>query len=155
MIKLEDSIEIRASARDVYARLVEFLSSRESYRAWHPEHVELRWTRGEPMREGSVLYVEEYLQGHLHPLTYRITRIVPNELVAYRPLFPLSIISTGNAFRIDAIDEARCTFSADGVIRFPLWLFKKLSKNHEGKLAASKQHMKEEGENLKKAAESQ
>ncbi len=153
MIKLEDSIEIQASAGDVYAKLMEYLSRRESYQEWHPEHVDLRWTHGEPLRVGSILYVEEYLQGHLHPLKYRITKVIPNELVSFRPLFPLSIIATGNTFRVDAIDEESCTFSADGYIRFPLWLFKRLNKNHEGKLLASKQHMKEEGENLKKAVE--
>ena len=42
-------------------------------------------------------------------------------------------------------------FTASGRIRFPLWLFKKVHKKHEEKLKASEQHMKEEGENLKRA----
>ena len=152
MIKLMDSIEIQASAHDGYAKLVEYLSGRESYQAWHPEHVNLRW-RGEPMRVGSILDIEERLQGHLHRLKFRITKVVPDELVAYRPLFPLALIATGNTFRFDAIDEKTCTFSASGCIRFPMWLFKRVSRNHEGKLLASKQHMKEEGERLRAAVE--
>lgn len=155
MITLRDSIEIRANANEVFAQLVEYMSNREAYQSWHPEHVDLRWIEGAPMQEGSIMYAEEYLQGYLHKLKFRITRIVPNELIAYRPLFPLSIIATGNTFKIQSKGEDRCVFSADGHIRFPLWLFKKMHKNHEGKLVASKQHMKEEGENIKKAVENE
>lgn len=40
-----------------------------------------------------------------------------------------------------------------GKIRFPLWLFKKMHKKHEGNLEASEQNMKEEEESLKRALE--
>ena len=153
MIRLTDTIEIHAPAVKVYEQLASYLTSKESYLSWHPEHVDLRWIKGEPVREGSILYIEEYLQGYLHKLKYRMTRIVPNESIAYRPLFPLSVIATGNTFKIESRGEDRCVFSADGHIRFPLWLFKKMHKKHEGKLVASKQHMKEEGENIKQAVE--
>lgn len=155
MITLKDSIQINASADKVFSQLVENLSNRESYKLWHPEHVDLRWIKGEPVREGSILYAEEYLHGHLHKLKYRITKIVPNELIAYAPLFPLSIIATGNSFRIVSKGENRCVISSEGHIRFPLWLFKKVHKSHEGKLVASEKHMKEEGENIKKAVEAE
>ena len=155
MITLKYSIEINASADKVFNQLVENLSNRESYKLWHPEHVELRWIKGEPVREGSILYAEEYLDGNLHKLKFRITKIVPNKLIAYAPLFPLSIIATGNSFRTVSKGENRCVFSSEGHIRFPLWLFKKVHKAHEGKLVASEKHMKEEGENLKKILESE
>ena len=153
MIRLEDSIEISAPAGDVFAKLAEYLTDREAYLSWHPEHVDLRWFKGEPMREGSVLYAEEYLHGRLHKLKFRVTKVVANELISYRPLFPLSIIATGNRFRFEPRGADRCAFIADGHIRFPLWLFKRMHKEHEGKLAASKKHMKEEGENIKRAVE--
>jgi len=155
MITIKDSIEINASADKVFNQLVENLSNRESYKLWHPEHVDLRWIKGEPVREGSILYAEEYLHGHLHKLRYRITKIVPNKLIAYAPLFPLSIIATGNSFKTVSKGENRCVFSSEGHIRFPLWLFKKVHKSHEGKLVASEKHMKEEGENIKKAVEAE
>jgi hypothetical protein len=153
MITLKHSIEINASADKVFNQLVENLSNRESYKLWHPEHVDLRWIKGEPVREGSILYAEEYLHGKLHKLKYRITKIVPNRLIAYAPLFPLSIIATGNSFRTVSKGENRCVFSSEGYIRFPLWLFKKVHKSHEGKLVASEKHMKEEGENIKNTVE--
>jgi len=153
MITLKDSIEIRADADEVFAQLVEYLSDRESYQSWHPEHVDLRWIKGEPLQVGSIMCAEEYLHGYLHTLKFRVTKVVPSELISYRPLFPLSIIATGNTFRFEPNGDRCCIFTADGHIRFPLWLFKKMHKNHEGKLVASKQHMKEEGENLKKKVE--
>ncbi len=155
MITLGHSIEMNASADKVFNQLVENLSNRESYKLWHPEHVDLRWIKGEPVREGSILYAEEYLDGNLHKLKYRITKIVPDELIAYAPLFPLSIIATGNCFRTVSKGENRCVFSSEGHIRFSLWLFKKVHKSHEGKLVASEKHMKEEGENIKKAVEAE
>ena len=153
MITLKDSIEINANADRVFMQLVEYISNRESYKSWHPEHVDLRWIKGEPVREGSIMYIEEYLQGHLHKLSYRITKIVSNIMIVFRPLFPLSIIATGNIFLLEPKSENSCIFTASGRIRLPLWLFKKLHKTHEGKLQASEQHMKEEGENLKRALE--
>ena len=155
MITLKNSIEINASAEKVFDQLVKNLSDSESYRSWHPEHVDLRWIKGEPVREGSILYAEEYLDGNLHKLKFRITRVVPNNLIAYAPLFPLSIIATGNSFSAVSKGENRCVFSSEGHIRFPLWLFKKIHKCHEGKLVASEKHMKEEGENIKKAVEAE
>ncbi len=78
---------------------------------------------------------------------------MPNWLIAYAPLFPLSIIATDNAFRTVSKGEHRCVFSSEGHVRFPLWLFKKVHKSHEDKLVASEKHMREEGENIKKAVE--
>jgi len=40
-----------------------------------------------------------------------------------------------------------------GSLRLPIWLFKKLHKKHKNKIEATKQHMKEEGENLNRALE--
>lgn len=60
------------------------MKDRESYRAWHPDYVDIRWIKGEPLREGSIVYVEEYLQGDLHKLKFRITKIMPNRLIEYR-----------------------------------------------------------------------
>ncbi|MFC2106282.1 SRPBCC family protein [Candidatus Bipolaricaulota bacterium] len=153
MIRLTDAIEINAPVEKVYAQLARYLTSKDAYLSWHPEHVDLCWIKGEPMQVGSILVGEEYLHGQLHKLKFRVTKIVPNKLISYRPLFPLSIIATGNTFRFEPKGADRCTFIADGHIRFPKWLFLRMHKEHPGKLAASEQHMKEEGENIKNAVE--
>ena len=37
-----------------------------------------------PLREESVIYVEEYLHGKLHKLKLRITKIEPNSRIEYK-----------------------------------------------------------------------
>ena len=154
MIKLKDSIEVNATPEKVFKWLVQRIKDQESYQAWHPDHVNIRWIKGKPLQEGSILYAEEYLHGDLHKLKFRITRVVPNRLIEYRSLFPLSILSPGNRFLIEPTGESSCIFTATGSLRIPRWLFKKLHKKHEHKIEATEQHMKEEGENLKRILES-
>jgi hypothetical protein len=153
MIELSDSIEVKAAPEEVFEWLVQRFRDKESYRAWHPEHVDIRWIKGEPLREGSIVYAEEYLQGDLHKLKFRITKLIPNKLIEYRSLFPLSLLAPGNKFSIEPTGGDGCIFTASGSLRIPRWLFKKMHKKHEGKIEATERHMREEGENLKKALE--
>ncbi len=153
MIILEDSIEVNSTPEKVFDWLAQRMTDKESYQRWHPEHVDLQWLRGEPVQEGSILAIEEYLNDNLQKLKYRITRVVRPSLIEFKPLFPLSLIATGNRFIIEKTGENSCIFKAWGKIRFPKWLFLKMHKAHPGKLAASLRHMQEEGENLKKAVE--
>jgi hypothetical protein len=150
---IEDSIEINASAENVFNCLLQNIRDKESYRAWHSEHKDIQWLKGPPLSEGSIMYIEEYLQGFLLKQKYKIIKIVPNKEIKYRVLFPLSLIAPENKFYIKTTGENSCIFTAMGKINMPTWLFYRLHKSHKHKLEASKQHMKEEGKNLKKAAE--
>ena len=150
---MSDSIEVEATPEEVFAWLVQRMRHKESYQAWHPDHVDLRWIKGEPVKEGSIAYAEEYLHGVLHRLRFRVVKIIPNRRIDYQPLFPLSLLATGNAFVIEPKGEGRCIFTASGMLRLPRWLFERIAKRHKGKIDATKQHMKEEGQNLKKALE--
>ena len=153
MITLKDSIEIKATPDKVFEWLVQRFKDKESYQSWHPDHVDIHWIKGEPLQEGSIVYAEEYLHGDLHKLKFRITKIVPNRVIEYRSLFPLSILAPGNTFLIEPKGGNRCIFTAMGSLRIPRWLFEKLHKKHKGKIEATEKHMKEEGENLKRALE--
>ena len=137
MINLKDSIEVKASPEKVFQWLMQRMKDKESYQAWHPDHVDIRWIKGEPLQEGSIVYAEEYLHGDLHKLKFRITKIVPNRLIEYRCLFPLSIIASGNKFIIEPKGRDSCIFTASGSLRFPWWLFVRVHKNINTKL---KQH---------------
>ncbi len=152
MIHMKDTIEVKAPPEKVYAWLLQRMTNAESYKEWHPDHVDLKWIKGPPMAEGSIIYAEEYLHGELHKLKFRITKVVPNQKIEYQSLFPLSLLAPGNQFLIQATPEG-CVFTASGSLRIPEWLFKKMHKKHEHKLEATARHMKEEGENLKKAVE--
>ena len=153
MITLKDSIEVEATPEEVFNWLVQRLQDRESYQAWHPDHVDIRWIRGGQVQEGSVVYAEEYLHGVLHKLKFRNVKVVPNRLIEYRSLFPLSLLAPANSFVIKPRGEGRCTFTAQGSLRIPRWLFERMHPKHKGKIEATECHMREEGENLKKALE--
>jgi hypothetical protein len=153
MITLKDSIEVDATPEEVFNWLVQRLQDKESYQAWHPDHVDIRWIKGEPLQEGSVLYAEEYLHGVLHKLKFRINKVVPNCLIEYRILFPMSLLAPANSFVIEPKGERRCTFTAQGSLRIPRWLFERMHPKHKGKIEATERHMREEGENLKRAVE--
>ena len=153
MIEMRDSIEIDAPVERVYDCLVRSLQDLESYRAWHPEHHAIEWLKGRPVEQGSVVRIEEYLNGVLTSLTFRFVEVVPGRLIRYRVRFPVSIIAPENRFEFEAIGAGRCRFTAYGRIRMPMWLFLKSHPAHAGKLKGSMQHMKEEGERLKRMAE--
>ena len=156
MITLKDSIEVEASPEKVFGWIAQRLRDKEACLAWHPDHVELRWIKGAPLEEGSVLYAAEYLGGKLYSMKLRVTKIVPNRVIEYRSLFPASIFAPGNAFRVEPKGENSCVFTATvGLrgLRLPRLPFRKPRKDNTYRLKAVQQHMKEEGENLKKAVE--
>lgn len=145
---LTDSIKIKASPEEIFSFLIG-LKDTESYKAWHPDHVVMRWIKGEPFTEGSIAYFEEYLHGKIHKARFICTKVVPNRLIEYQPPFPLSIIFSGNQFIIETADEGDCIFKATVKVRMGP-LSRRLSRRQ---LDGVKRHMKEEGENLKAMVE--
>ncbi|MBN1916939.1 MAG: SRPBCC family protein [Verrucomicrobia bacterium] len=147
MIRLEHSIEVNAAAERVFEWLVRHLTDKEAYCAWHPDHVDLRWIKGEPGREGSIVYAEEVIHGAMQKLRFRITKVVPNHEIVYRPLFPVSLIVPANTFLIEPTGDGRCTYTVNGSIRLPHWLFRR------GRIESTLCHIRKEGEALKAALE--
>jgi hypothetical protein len=83
---LTDSIEIRTTPEKIFEFFYSLVDD-ASYRAWHPDdHVAMRWTKGSPWQEGSVIYAEEYIDGELQKLTFVVTRVVPNREIEYVPV---------------------------------------------------------------------
>ncbi|MFX0198417.1 MAG: SRPBCC family protein [Candidatus Hodarchaeota archaeon] len=153
-IYLKDSVEIRTTPEKVFDFFVHLVDD-ESYRAWHPDdHVALRWIKGQPWEEGSVVYAEEYVHGKLHKLKFLITKVVPNREIEFMPLSRLlRIYFPKNTFTIEPKGDT-CVFTSTGCLRVGR-IVKILAKNKlEAGLASVKKHMKEEGENLKRILES-
>lgn len=148
MATLKDSIGIKGSPEEIFNGLVKVFSSKENFKAWHEDHIQCQWIRGEPFEVGSILYVEEYLHNKLHKLKFIGTRLEPNKIIEYKLQFPASIICTGGTFAIEPNGE-KCIFVATLSFRMG-WLFSALAKS---RVDAIKKHMKEEGENLKKTIE--
>lgn len=154
-IHLTDSVEIRTSPEKVFDFLIHIIDN-ESYRKWHPQdHVALRWIKGQPWLEGSVVYAEEYIHGKLHKLKFLITKVVPNRRIEFAPHSRLlRIYFPMNAFAIEPKGRT-CVFTTTATMRVGR-VVKMLAGNILDKgLAGAKKHMKEEAENLKKILEAQ
>jgi hypothetical protein len=148
MTTLRDSIEIRATPKKVFNWFLT-LKGKADYQSWHPDHVDLHWTRGEPFAEGSIVYFEEYIYKKLLKGRFLCTKRVPGKMIEYRPLFPWSIFMSKGTFVMEPEGQRNCIFTATICLR-PGSLFRKFSRNL---IEALNHHMKEEGENLKKILE--
>lgn len=149
-----DSIEIETTPEAIFNFLTS-IEDDESYRAWHmSDHVTFRWIQGQPWKEGSIMYAEEYLHGKLHKFKFMVTKIVPNEKIVYSPVSRLlRIFFPKNEFIIKG-KEATSLFIASVNFRVG-WIGKKFFQKSINKgLSSVKKHMKEEGENIKLILES-
>lgn len=148
MISIKDSIGVDAPAEMVFSWLMNIRTAKD-YQTWHPDHVDCQWTKGEPFQEGSVALFVEYLHGKPHKLRFRCTRVIPNTLIEYEPSFPMSILMSRSQFVIEPKCEGSCRFTA--VINFREAPF--FERLFDKQMESLKQHMKEEGENLKRIIE--
>jgi len=150
---LTDSIEIRTTPEKVF-EFFRSLVDDASYRAWHPDdHVTMRWTKGSPCQEGSVVYAEERMHGKLHKLTFVTTKVVPNRQIEFSPVsWFLRRYFPKNTFSIEPKGDS-CVFTATIHIRLPLLPRLLAKKSVERGLSSVRKHIKEEGENLKKILE--
>ena len=148
MVTLIDTIEIKATPQEVFAWLTS-LKRRQDYQSWHPDHVDLRWTRGEPFAEDSIVYFQEYIHGKLHKASFLCTQTVPNKLIEYKPMFPWSLFMPTCKFVMEPKNHDACLFTATINLRVGP-LFQKFGGRQ---IEAVKRHMKEEGENLKRTLE--
>jgi hypothetical protein len=148
MDTVKDIIEIKTTPEKIFDGLIKVFSSQEYFKKWHKDHVKCQWLKGKPFEEGSILYVEEYLHGELHKMKFLTTQLEPNRKVEYRLLFPMSIICPRGSFTVEPKEESSI-FTATLTFRFG-WLFTKFAKSN---VEGMKNHMREEGENLKKLLE--
>ena len=82
---LTHSIEIRTTPEKIF----EFLSNLvddKSYRTWHSDdHVALRWLKGSPWQEGSVIYAEEYIEQIVPPDIFPLrSKMQVNSIVRHK-----------------------------------------------------------------------
>jgi hypothetical protein len=150
---LTDSIEIRTTPEKIFEFFYSLVDD-ASYRAWYPDdHVAMRWTKGSPWQEGSVVYAEEYIDGELQKLTFIVTRVVPNREIEYVPVSRFSRrYAPKYTFSVEPKDTS-CVFTAAVHVRVPLLPRLLAKKKVEGGLSSVRKHMQEEGENLKKILE--
>ena len=144
---LKDSIEINAPVEKVW----EFFDHLDvNYKSWHEDsHVTCRWLKGKPHEEGSIAYFEEILDGILCKIKAITTKVEKYRLVETKSPFPVSLIHTKGVYLFESKGTSS-VFTAINHFRIPFLFNKKLLSL----VAATENHMKEEGENLKRILES-
>jgi uncharacterized protein YndB with AHSA1/START domain len=116
-----------------------------NYTRWHKDHSLYRWLQPGGMAVGNRFYFEERIAGHDQKRIVRFTRVEPDRLIEFVPdnaliRFFLNRIS----FRIEPEDTG-CKFTQEIRIRIgPIGA----ALNRRG-FDAVRQHMHEEGDNLK------
>ncbi|MFA8436343.1 MAG: SRPBCC family protein [Marinifilaceae bacterium] len=150
-IIISDSIEINTSPE----RIWEFFTNlEENYKAWHPQdHIVFKWTRGKPMETGSRWYGEEVVRGKLYKLKGCIGEVIPNRKIVFKYSFPFSIVAPWFDWTIET-KGASSIFTARSCLRAGGFYQRYFKKHMVSKLEIYHQHVKEEGENLKRILES-
>ena len=149
-ITLSHTTEINASPETVYAF---FVNIEQNYTKWHPDHVVFRWIEGEALEEGATAYSEQYAHGSIHKMKPRFTKVIPNRRVEFSWMNPFHrFFAPRNVWKFESTPGG-CRFSAEHDIRLG-WISSRMDRVKRG-LDAGRQHLKEEGENLKRLVEAQ
>ena len=150
MISLRDSIEIRTTANQVFTWLE---SMPQEYGAWHPDHVACRVIQGSMLEVGCEIECKEYLHGKLHSMRFRMTKVIPDKRVE----FVIERMGRG-AFEVQVKEDvvifvAELDIGSGSPIFGPVFdlIF---SLFFPQRIEAMRQHMTEEGENLRAIFES-
>lgn len=104
------------------------------------------------MESGSGWYGEEVIRGKVFKLKGIIGEVIPNRRIVFRYSFPISLVSPGFEWLIKP-KGSNSVFTAKSYVRAGGLLYKLSRKEMEAKIAMSNQHVREEGENLKKILE--
>ncbi len=145
MISLRDCIEIHTSPRQIFVWLERMP---QEYKAWHPDHVGCRILHGSMLEVGSEIEFSEYLHRELHAIRFRIVRVIPDERVEFviRGMGWGAFEAQANGAMVNFIAELEIGSKVPVFGRIIDWAFMSLFKD---RIEALRQHMAEEGRNLK------
>jgi hypothetical protein len=130
-----------------------FVNIEKNYKTWHPEdHIFIKWIKGVPHEIGSIVHAEEYLCGKIHKITMRVADMEKNRKIAYRTLFPKSILYPKSEYFFEPKEEG-CVFTAVNYFTFPGFFYILARKRINAYIAATEKHIMEEGVNLKRSLE--
>ena len=149
MISLKDSVEIQTTPQELFAWLGQMP---QEYKAWHRDHVACRVIHGSILEVGSEIECQEYLHGKLHTMRFRMTKVIPDKRVEFeveglgRGIFEVQ--QTGN--NVMFVAGLDIGYDAPIIGRLFDFIF---SLFFEQRIESMRQHMVEEGENLKQLLE--
>jgi uncharacterized protein YndB with AHSA1/START domain len=148
---LTDSIEIETTPEAIWGF---FANLEKNYKAWHPrDHVVFRWTKGKPMESGSGWYGEEIVRGKVFKLKGTIGEVIPNRKIVFKYSLPISLVAPWFEWSIEPKGSIS-VFTARSYLRAGKFFLRYFKKEMEFKLELHRQHVREEGENLKRILES-
>ena len=144
---LEETTSVNAPAEDIYHF---FETMDENYERWHPDHIEFRWVNG-GLETGSEAYFEERIAGELQKKTVRFTEVVANRYIEFRPTsWLVGLLMPSISFTIDPATDG-CNFTQRIKVRTgPIG-----ARLNRREFDAVREHMKAEGENLKRILEAE
>ena len=146
MRELRDAVDIAAPPEQVWDWLTGLA---ENYTAWHPDHVEAHWERGQPHQVGSILLAVEDLGGRREVLRCELTSVEPPRRLEYRLRGGIGVLLRGGAFTVQPRDGGS-RFVASISYRFGRLTERVFSR----RMSTLRLHMREEGENLRRIIES-
>jgi hypothetical protein len=150
MISLRDDISIRTTPEQLF-RWLEAMP--QEYKGWHPDHVDCRVIKGSMLQADTEVECREYLHGKLHSMRFYLTRIEPARRMEYR----IAGLGRGVFEAIPKGDEIHFVAGLDLGSDIPIigalldFILRSLFPQ---RLSAMRQHMREEGRNLKWIIES-
>lgn len=143
---LEERTRITAPPEAVFAF---FEAMEDNYTTWHPDHVTFRWVAGDGLGRDARAYFEESVAGEHQRKTVRFTTVIPNRYVAFEPTgFLTRLLLPEISFAIEPLDDG-CQLTQRLRVRtgpIGAWLNRR-------EFDAVRQHMHEEGVNLKRLVE--
>ena len=145
-MRLEDRIWINAPPEAIFSF---FEAMETNYLRWHPDHRLFRFEQGRGLREGVVVYFEEVIGDKVLKKRVHYTRIVPNRHIEFtfvKGLFRLFLPRM--VFRMEPQDGGTLFVAQIDIRIGPIgaWLNRR-------DFQRVRQHMREEGENLKQLIE--
>lgn len=150
MISLRDTIGIHTTPGQLFAWLGRMP---EEYESWHPDHVACRVLHGSVLEVGSVIECQEYLHGKLHSLRFRMTKVIPDRRVEFviERMGRGAFEAQANGDTVTFVAELDIGSDAPIVGRFVDFIISRLFNQ---RIESMRQHMAEEGRNLKTILES-
>lgn len=149
MITLRDAIEIQTSPEKIFDFFIHF---RDNFKAWHPDHLRCWYLKDGPLGEGSIFYVQEYIHTKLQTLKFRVTKLAPYSRIEYKVSSMVRGDFTMEPRGSSVLFTAELYFGTNTPLLGKL-LDKILHIFIGRRLKALKQHMVEEGRNLKETME--
>jgi len=131
-----------------------FYKIEDNYKTWHPEcHNYWRWIKGNPLEIGSKMDSEETIGGHKSQIKCTVIESVENQKIAMKTVFPLSFMCPKMEWIFEPSGE-NTLFIARTHYKFGRIFLALKKKTVAEILSLTQKHMDEEGNNLKKIADS-